>query len=98
MRGLPVAIRFYLDPESGLPHILDHGVTENEARDVLRNPLQEIRGRGQTITAFGQARGGRYLKVIYSPDDDGLGLFVITAYDLTGKELHALKRRLRRRP
>ena len=29
-------IRFYLDPESGEPHIYKHQVTEREAKDVLR--------------------------------------------------------------
>jgi hypothetical protein len=93
-----VAIRFFIDVETGLPHIYEHNVSEDEVRDVLRNPFQEFRGRRNSIVAFGQARGGRFLKVIYSRDDDGLGIFVITAYDLTGSQLHALRRRLRRRP
>jgi len=28
-------IRFFKDPETGLPHIYDHGVTEEEVREVL---------------------------------------------------------------
>lgn len=43
------------------------------------------------------SNGGRYLKVIYSQDDDGEGIFVITAYDLPRRQLRALQRRLRRR-
>jgi hypothetical protein len=31
-------IRFYIDPETGLPHIFNHGVTEVEARQVLARP------------------------------------------------------------
>ena len=27
-------IRFYEDPETGLPHIYNHGVTEDEVEDV----------------------------------------------------------------
>ena len=31
-------IRFYSDPETGLPHIYNHGVTEDEVEEVLLNP------------------------------------------------------------
>jgi hypothetical protein len=73
-----VAIRFFIDVETGLPHIYEHNVSEDEVRDVLRNPFQEFEGRRNSRVAFGQARGGRFLKVIYSRDDDGIGIFVIT--------------------
>ena len=29
-------VRFYLDPETDLPHIYGHGVTEEEVEQVLR--------------------------------------------------------------
>jgi len=29
-------IRFYSDPETGLPYIYDHGVTEEEVEDILK--------------------------------------------------------------
>jgi hypothetical protein len=75
-------LRFFLDPENELPHIYSHGVDETEVQDVLRKPLEEIQGRGRSIIAIGQTRAGRYLRVIYSPDGDAEGIFVITAYDL----------------
>jgi len=90
-------IRFFIDPETGLPHIEEHGVSEAEVVDVLRKPLEEIGGRGASVIAVGQTRSGRYLRVIYSPDDDGEGIFVITAYDLPAKQLRALRRRLKRK-
>ena len=31
-------IRYYRDPESGLPHIYDHGVTEAEIEWILARP------------------------------------------------------------
>jgi len=40
---------------------------------------------------------GRYLRVIYVPDPVPDSIFVITAYDLTGKPLKAYKRRRRRK-
>jgi hypothetical protein len=90
-------IRYYIDPETGFPHIHSHDVSEAEAADVLRKPLEEIWGRGRSVIAVGQTRSGRYLRVIYSPDEDGEGIFVITAYDLPQKQLRALRRRLKRK-
>ena len=31
-------IRFYLDPETGQPHIYNHGITEDEVRQVFAAP------------------------------------------------------------
>ena len=90
-------LRFHIDPETDEPHIYSHGVDEREVEDVLRRPMEEIRGRGTSVIVTGQARSGRYLKVVCSPDDDGEGIFVITAYDLPPKQLRALRKRLRRR-
>jgi hypothetical protein len=89
--------RFFIDPETGLPHIYEHDVSENEALDVLRKPIEETRGRRDTIVAHGQTQAGRYLKVVYSPDVQGDGIFIVTAYDLNARQLHALRRRMRRR-
>ena len=90
-------IRYYIDPETGEPHIYAHDVDEAEAADIVRKPLEEIGGRGRSVIAIGQTRAGRYLRVIYSPDEDGEGIFVITAYDLPPKQLRALRRRLKRK-
>lgn len=90
-------IRFHKDPETGLPHIYEHGVTENEVREVLFGAGDDFRGRKNTWIKFGQTIGGRYLKLIYVPDEDGDGLFLITAYELKGKALKAFRRRQRRR-
>ena len=91
-------LRFNRDPDTDLAHIDRHNVTEEEVRDILRRPMEEIRGRQDSIIATGQTRDGRYLKVVYVPDEMGDGIFVITAYDLSPRQLHALRRRLRRRP
>ena len=90
-------IRFYLDPETGQPHILEHGVTENEVREVLRRPGEDRAGDEDSRVAIGQTQAGRYLKIIYARDADRDRLFVITAYDLAGKPLKAYKRRRRRK-
>ena len=43
--------------------------------------------------AIGQTRDGRCLRVGYVPEPDEDGVFVITAYELTGKPLAAFRRR-----
>ena len=63
-------IRFYIDPDTSEPHIFEHGVSADEVREVLRKPLEEAKSRKHSIIALGQTRAGRYLKIIYSRDED----------------------------
>ena len=37
-------IRFNIDPETGQPHIYEHGVTEDEVGEVLRRPGEDRAG------------------------------------------------------
>ena len=90
-------IRFYLDPELGLPHIYGHGVTEEEVEQVLRVSGGDVQGRRGTRMKLGRTSAGRYLQVIYSPDEKPGSVFVITAYELTGKAKRAYRRRRRRK-
>ena len=90
-------VRYYCDPESGLPHIYDHGVTEAEVESVLSSPMEDGPSSRDSRQAIGQARSGRYLRVIYVPDDDGAGVFVVTAYVISGRQLKAFRRRQRKR-
>jgi uncharacterized DUF497 family protein len=90
-------VKFYIDPETDLPHIENHGVTEEEVLQVLRRPGLVLQGSKDSSFALGQTSAGRYLKVIYAPRRQGSGIFVITAYDLRGKELKAYRRRRRRK-
>lgn len=90
-------LRFYLDPDTNLPHISGHGVTEAEVEQVLRGPGEDIPGDRGSRMKIGQTAAGRYLKVIYLPDDPPDGVFVITAYELQGKAKQAFRRRRRRR-
>jgi hypothetical protein len=90
-------IRFYIDPDTGQPHVYNHGVTEAEVRQVLRRPGFVLRGRKNSRLALGQTADGRYLKVIYAPRRQGPGVFVVTAYELRGKELKTYRPRRRRR-
>jgi hypothetical protein len=90
-----VEIRFYIDPDTDEPHIFDHDVTEEEVVEALWRAGEDRAGDEGSRVAIGQTAAGRFLKVIYVRDPDSL--FVITAYDLTGKALKAYRRRQRRR-
>jgi hypothetical protein len=72
-------VRYYRNPEKGLPHIHDHGVTEAEAEWVLVHPGEDDACSG------------------VRPDEVGDGVFVVTAYPLTARQLKAFRRRKRRR-
>ena len=90
-------VRRYTDPETGLPHIYNHSVTEEEMEEVLARPGEDRRGYEGAWMAIGQTEAGRYLRVIYVPDPEPGSVFVITAYGLRGKPLMAYRRRRRRR-
>lgn len=90
-------VRFYIDPETALPHIRKHWVKENEAEHILRNPVEDRPGKEGSRVAVGQTPEGRYLRVIYVPDPEPDSVFVITAYELRGKPLTAYRRRRKRR-
>lgn len=89
--------RFYIDPATGLPHIYDHHVDEDEVMEVLEKPDEDRAGRDGSRIALGQTASGRYLRVIYVPDSEPDGIFVITAYELGGKPLAAFRRRRRKK-
>jgi hypothetical protein len=89
--------RFYIDPVTGMPHIHNHGVNEGEVVDVLEKPGEDRPGREGSRVALGQTSAGRYLRVIYVPDPEPDSVFVITAWELTGKPLAALRKRRKRK-
>ena len=68
---------------------------EHEVIDVLDKPGEDRAGWDGSRVALGQTASGRYLKVIYVPEAEGV--FVITAYDLTGKPLLAYRRRRKKK-
>lgn len=91
-------VRFYLDPDTNQPHIFGHGVTEAEVEEVLRAGGEDVAGTRDSRLKLGQTAAGRYLQVVYVPDDlTPGGVFVITAYDLQPKAKRAFRRRRRRR-
>lgn len=90
-------LRFYIDPETGLPHIYRHEVSKVEVKEAMWKPGEDRSGRDDSLIAIGQTQTGRYLRVIYVPDAGTDGIFLITAYELIGKPLTAYRRRKRRK-
>jgi len=89
-------IRYYIDAETGQPHINNHS-KEQEISDVLHNSGEDRPGHAGSRIAIGKTINGRYLRVVYVPDPEPDSIFIVTAYDLTGKALIAYRRRLRRK-
>lgn len=90
-------VQFYIDPVTGVPHIHNHDVGEEEVMDVLEKPAEDRPGREGSRVALGQTNAGRYLRVIYVTDPAPDSVFVITAYELTGKPLAAYRKRRRKK-
>lgn len=90
-------LRYWTDPETSLPHIYNHDVTEAEVRQVLSRPGLDFPGDRNSRTILGQTLAGRYLKVVFTPDEGGQSGFVVTAYELRGKALKAYRRARRRK-
>lgn len=86
-------VRYYLDLRTGDPHIWEHSVTEEEVEEVLSRTREDRTGREGSRVAIGQTRAGRYLRVVYVPEPEAGSVFVITAFELTGKPLAAFRRR-----
>ena len=97
VRQKQMNIRFYRNPETGLPHIYEHGVDEDEVEDILLNLGEDWVGSRKSRNALGQTQSGRYLQVVYVRDPQPNSVFVITAYELTGKPLRAYRRRQQKR-
>jgi hypothetical protein len=72
-------------------------VDEVEVIDVLEKPGEDRAGREGSRIALGRRGAGRYLRVIYVPGAEPDSVFVITAYDLTGKPLAAYRRRRKKK-
>lgn len=91
-------LRFYVDPETGETHASAHGITEEEVDQVFDGSADVHPGSDDSRVLEGPTHSGRVLRVIYVPDAEGDAVFVVTAYELKGKDLKAYRRRRRKRP
>lgn len=93
-----MGVRFYIDPDTDRPHVENHGVTADEVIEALDRLEDSYASRDGAFIAVGRTRAGRYLKIVYKHDEfgDADDLWVITSYPITGKELRAHRRRMKR--
>jgi hypothetical protein len=64
----------------------------------MNDPGEDLPAANNSRMKLGQTEAGRYLQIIYVPDEDPGSVFVITAYELRGKAKKAYRRRQRRKP
>ena len=70
------------NPTGNLRHIADHGVTQDEVAEVLRNAAATDVSHSLGLpVAFGETRGSRHLIVVYEVIDDAT-VYPVTAYDV----------------
>lgn len=86
----------YRSRDANAAHLSSQG-DEDEVEDVLRKPGEDRSGREGARIAVGRTRAGRYVRVIYVSDQERDSIFVITAYELSGKPLRAYRRRRRKK-
>src|SRR5437867_713821 len=64
---------------------------------VLANSDDDRSGTRNSRVTIGHTDGGRILKVIYVPDPPPDSVFVVTAYQVTGKPLVAFRRGMKKK-
>lgn len=52
-------VRYFLDPDTGQPHIYGHGVGETEVEEVLRGRGEDLRQARHSRRKIGQTAAGR---------------------------------------
>ncbi|WP_013627251.1 BrnT family toxin [Rubinisphaera brasiliensis] len=71
---------FIWTPEN-IAHILEHGVSLEEAEDVVCFPdFTSTNSRNGRKLAYGEAATGKYLKVVYEFVDE-ITIYVVTAFE-----------------
>jgi hypothetical protein len=73
-------------------------MTWRRRKSRMSSTIPEKTAQGETSpVAIGQTRGGRLLRVIYVHDPQPDSVFLVTAYELSGKPPLAYRRRLRKK-
>jgi len=62
-----VNIRFYIEPETGEPHIYEHNVREEEVEDILRHPGTTFRVEEAPASPSGRPRRAATCRSSMSP-------------------------------
>lgn len=79
-------LEFFVEHDQSLPHFSKHDVFNEEVYEFFRSGILVRRERkdGSSV-GYGRLESGRYLEVIFREFSDRI--FVVTAYDLTDKEI-----------
>ena len=51
-------VRFYLDPDSGEPHVLNHGISETEVIRILSHANEDLPAANGARMAIGENGSG----------------------------------------
>jgi hypothetical protein len=60
-----------------------------DSREVMERPGADLRGSKNSRMKLGQTTAGRYLQIVYVPDEDPRSAFVITNADDEETEIPA---------
>lgn len=60
-------VRYYIDPQTDVPHICGHDVSELEVEEVLEHAVEDYPGIEGSRVAIGPISTGRTLRVVYAP-------------------------------
>ena len=86
------------DPEGNIQHIAEHGVTVEEAEEVVRDRYEAAvasRSSGRP-TVFGWASTGKHLAVTFEVIDEAVPqVYVVTAYEAPPPAVPKRRRRKR---
>ena len=72
-------IRYFIDAETGLPHIYRHDVTEADVDDILRRPIEDRPGELARLSPWCEPKRDGILRIVFVPDPKPDSVFVITA-------------------
>jgi hypothetical protein len=92
-----MTVRYHVDPQTALPRIYSHDVSELEVEQVLERAAEDRLGVEGSRIAIGSTSTDRTSRVVYASGPEPNSVFVITAYDLRGTSLLAHRRRRRRK-
>jgi uncharacterized DUF497 family protein len=69
-------------PHGNVAHLAEHGVSRDEAEEVLMNAVGREKSRSSNrLVAFGRTSSGRALAVVYEMLD-AITLLPVTAFDI----------------
>lgn len=95
---MSVIIRWDCEPEGNVEHLALHGITPEEAEEVLRNdklPTTVSQRHGDPCK-FGRTSTGKHIIVVWIEEwDDPLSIYPVTAYEVPERSNNRGRRKRR---